>query len=338
MPARRHDASPARTSAVPSQFDQLTALICRTNARQTAFYDFKGSRPAAQPTDHARFDALVSAERAARYRSRAPVGRRQRCRLRLRGAYTFLDNVGRSPCCRPQTASFVSGGRRQCLSGALDARTECPQGARYRVRVDPGKVVHASYEGRQRPGAAAVRRDPGRVSAGMDVHAEFRFDAGRVAGSRPSSIGLERLQCTAGRARAAAAGRPRAAARLHAGGRAPPEFLRRGICARDPGGNEALMRVPRIRFGRVISRRIRHFFSYRPYAHHQRLFRTSRRLRDRQRAQGGGTPLFDILQPAVQRSIAAPSIRTRRRMRSSPTMMPRAPDSRPARVIESGRQ
>jgi hypothetical protein len=75
--------------------------------------------------------------------------------------------------------------------------------------------------------------------------------------------------------------------------------MRRGICARDPGGNDALMQVPRIRLGQTDFSPYQPR-SFRPYAHHQRLIRTPNdAYLTANEHKGGGTPLFDILQPAV---------------------------------------
>jgi hypothetical protein len=308
MPAREHyDASPARTSAVPSQFDQLTALICKTNARQTAVYDFKEFAPGGTQATDTRVPM----------RWCPPNERRRDIDLVLLSvggndvgfgalaAYTFLDNVGR-------IARIAGLQDRELRFGpdvanvylaALDARLDNVRKALDTgFRVDPGRVVHASYEQVANDQAQQLcGRDPGRVSAGMDVHAEFRFDARRVAEvSAFLDRLLERLVCIS-RPGVSCRGRPPAG-----GGTGftlvvehQPEFLRRGICARDPSGNEALMQVPRIRFGQTdfspYSPR-----SFRPYAHHQRLFRTPNdAFMTANEHKGGGTPLFDILQPAV---------------------------------------
>ena len=307
MTAREHyDASPNRTRDVPSQFDQLTALLCRTAARQTTTYRMKefapGSTQASEPNVPLRYCP--------------PPDRRRDIDLMLLSiggndvgfgalaAYTFLDSVGdiaRVARIQERELRFgpdVADVYLAALDGRLDAARRALDTG---FGVDRRKVVHASYEPVANDESQQLcGRDPNRVTIGMDVHAKFKFNAQRVREvSGFLDRLLERLQCIS---------QPGANCRERppAGGGTgftlvvehQPEFLRRGICARDPGASEDLMLVPRIRIGTTD-------FSpylprdFRPYAHHQRLFRTPNDGFLTATRRGGETPLFDILQPAV---------------------------------------
>jgi hypothetical protein len=133
----------------------------------------------------------------------------------------------------------------------------------------------------------------------LDVHSQFKYNAGRVAEvSAFTTRLLDRLQCIS---------HPGASCRGYspAGGGTgfelvvehQPEFLRRGVCARD-ARNVQLMSMPRL-YG---SNGFRPYLpgSYKPYASHQRLFRTPNdAFLTANEHKGGETPLIDILQPAV---------------------------------------
>jgi hypothetical protein len=308
MEAREHhDASPNRSVDVVPQFDQLTSLVCRSNARRAAGYDFKEFSPG----------SIQAADTHVVMRWCPPEERKRDIDLVLLSvggndvgfgalaAYTFLVNT--------RQIAFLAGVQDRALRhganvadvylSSLDARLDKVRKALDDgFKVDPARVIHASYEPvTYDEGGRLCGRDPNRTRIGMDVHSEFEYDAGRVA--EVSSFLdrlLERLQCIS---------RPGASChgRQPAGGGTgftlvvehQPAFLRRGLCARDPGTNEALMEVPRIRTGQTD-------FSpyaprtFRPYAHHQRLLRTPNdAYLTANEHKGGNTPLFDLVQPAV---------------------------------------
>jgi len=308
MPAREHwDASRAKTRDVPGQFEQLTRLLCRTNARGTARYPLKEFAPGSTRGSE-RSIALSYCPKEDRKRDidliLLSIGGNDVGFSQL-AAYTFLESVGdiaRIARVREHQLRFGPNVANAYLS-VLDARLDAVRKALDTgFGVAPAKVVHVSYEpALNDENQDLCGRDPDRARTGMDVHARFRFDAGRVRevnGFLNSLLG--RLQCIA-------QGGPSCGGSPPAGGGTgfalvvehQNEFLRRGVCARDPGANANLMQVPRIRIGATG-------FSpylpgaYRPYAHHRRLFRTPNDgFMTANEHKGGETPLIDIVQPAI---------------------------------------
>ena len=308
MTAREHyDASPNRTRDVPSQFDQLTALICRTAARQTTTYRIKefapGSTQASEPNVPLRYCPQADRRRDIDLVLLSIGG--NDVGFGALAAYTFLDSVGdiaRVARIQERELRFgpdVADVYLAALDGRLDAvRRALDTG----FGVDRHKVVHASYEpvanDEASSSAGAIRT--GRPSAWTSMPSSSSTPSG-CARCRASSTG-----CWNGCSASPSQGRAAEAARRPAAAPASRWWssTSRNSCAAAsaraiPAPTRTLMLVPRIRIGTTD-------FSpylprdYRPYAHHQRLFRTPNdAFLTANEHRGGETPLFDILQPAV---------------------------------------
>jgi hypothetical protein len=306
LPAREHwDRSPNKTRDVASQFDQLTALICKTGTRVTTNRVLRVFAPGSTGPN----DKQVT------LRACPPNERKREIDVVLLSvggndvgfgqiaAYSFLDSVGdiaavaklREGQLRfPPTVGDIYLGVLDSWLGAV--RTALEDG----FGVEPKRVVHVSYE-------QALNDEQGRpcgqtaatATAGLDVHSKFRFDAGRVREAVAFTTRvLDRLQCST-QAGDSCHGR------LPAGGGTgfnlvvehQPEFLKRGMCARD-AHNPELMKMARLEG----SNGFRPYLpgAYRPYAYHERLFRTPNdAFLTANEHKGDETPIIDILQPAI---------------------------------------
>jgi len=305
MDAREHwNRSGSKTTEVPSQFDQLTSLICRTGGETTERPMTVFAPGSTQPT-----------VQQVRLRS-CPTSQRRReidlVLLSIGGndvgfsqiaAYTFLDKVSDIAAVarvREQQLRFgtnVGGAYLAVLDERLDAVAKALNGG---FGVNRDKVVHVSYEQalNDEQGNPCGRTEATAL-AGLDVHSRFRYDGTRVN----EVVGfttrlLDRMQCIAQPGPSCRGFSP-------AGGGTgftlvvehQPEFLRRGVCARGPE-NASLMRMPREQGSSGFSPFLPG--AYRPYASHQRLFRTPNdAFLTANEHKGGETPLIDILQPAI---------------------------------------
>ncbi len=313
MEAREHfDASSAKTKVVAAQFDQLTNLICRSRAR----------------IDSTPFPLQVFEPGSRQLRDQAI--RMTWCPLKLHkrsidlvllsvggndvgfgalAAYTFLDRAGDIAAIVQAKEGELRFGPSvaETYLGVLDARLDAVRRALEQgFGVDAARVIQTSYERVELDEDGRLCGNPARASLGMDVHDKFKLDGARLH-EVSVFLGrlLDRLQCIAGRA----TGCPRNL-RTGEGTRFTlvvehqPEFLRRGICARDPARRDAdgrMMKMPRLPIGSPAPE----FWPYspaafRPYAHRWRLFRTPNdAFLTANEHKGEETPIFDILQPAV---------------------------------------
>jgi hypothetical protein len=218
-------------------------------------------------------------------------------------AYSFLDSVGDIAAVarvREGQLRFPPSAGDLYLS-ALDTWLLAVRGAlESGFGVEPDRVVHASYE-------QALNDEQGRpcgqdaatATAGLDVHSKFRFDLHRVREVVAfTDRVLDRLQCST-QPGASCRGRPPAGGGtgFHLVVEHQPEFMKAGMCARD-ARNPERMRMPRL----AGSSGFRPYppGAYRPYASHQRLFRTPNdAFLTANEHKGDETPLIDILQPAI---------------------------------------
>jgi hypothetical protein len=309
LDARQHyDPSRKKTKTVTAQFEQLTRLICRVDARvPSEGYPVQAFKSG----DTRLFEETLRGQWC-------PSDKRKReidlVLLSIGGndigfsavaAYTFLDHAR-------DIAPLAGMMERQLRFGpevaetylrTLDSRMVAVQKAlRAGYGIDPSRVIHVSYENVEYDEAGRLCGDPERAMIGMDVHPRFKLDAGRVAEVH-TFLGklFTRLQCV-----------------TEANGDCPknlktgegtrftlvvdhqPEFLRRGICARDPAHLAA--DAQRMSMPRVVSGSFTPYLpsDYRPYAHRMHLFRTPNdSFLTANEHRASEAPLFDILQPAV---------------------------------------
>ena len=305
MPAREHwNPSGQKTTEVRSQFEQLTNLICRTGG-ETTERSMKVFAPGStQPT-----------VQRVQLRS-CPANQRKRdvdlVLLSIGGndvgfsqiaAYTFLERVSDIAAVarvREHELRFGTNVGSAYLA-VLDERLDAVAKAlSVGFGVNREKVVHVSYEQALNDEQGnPCGRSEATALAGLDVHSRFRYDGTRVT----EVVGfttrlLDRMQCIAQPGQSCRGFRP-------AGGGTgftlvvehQPEFLRRGGCARGPE-DANLMKMPRERGSSGFSPYLPG--NYRPYASHQRLFRTPNdAFLTANEHKGGETPLIDILQPAI---------------------------------------
>jgi hypothetical protein len=313
MEAREHfDTSPAKTKMVAAQFDQLTNLICRSHERiDSAPFPLQvfepGSRQPRDQTIRMKWCPRNSRKRAIDLVLLSVGG--NDVGFSALAAYTFLDRAGDIAA----IAQAKEGELRfdpsvaETYLGVLDARFEAMRRALEQgFGVGAARVIETSYERIELDEDGRLCGNPARDTLGMDVHNKFKLNQARLQ-EVSVFLGrlLDRLQCIAGRAR----GCP---ANLRTGEGTgftlvvehQPEFLRRGICARDPArrdADERMMKMPRLPIGSPAPE----FWPYspaafRPYAHRWRLFRTPNdAFLTANEHKGGETPIFDILQPAV---------------------------------------
>jgi lysophospholipase L1-like esterase len=313
LDAREHyEESRVRTREVPPQLDQLTRLICSVDARvdSAAYPLLEGRRGAGQRSEAIRMQWC-------------PPDKRKRdidlVLLSIGGndigfsqlvAYTFLDHAR-------DIAPLLGLAERQIRFGPdvanahlnrLDTRMEAVRSALDTgFGVDASKVIHAAYENVEYDEDGNFCGDPQRAALGMDVHAKFKINAARVKEVNAFLVRLfDRIECVTD-----ASAKPNCPAGLKTGAGTKfnlvvehqPEFLRRGICARDPerrAEDTLMMRMPRIPVGSTSAT----FWpyspaAYRPYAHRTRLFRTPNDAFLTANEHREATGLFDILQPAV---------------------------------------
>ena len=167
--------------------------------------------------------------------------------------------------------------------------------------VAPARVVQSSYEPIHFDETGALCG--GQPTLGMDVHPGLKVSRARLQETADFMRDLlRRLECIAGKNRAGCpanlatgAGTGFTLVTAHI-----PEFVKRGLCARDPKralADSIAMRMPR------KSANGDAFKPYSPaatlpYAHRWRLFRTPNDAFLAANTHREGTPLLDILQPA----------------------------------------
>ena len=307
--AREHyDASAPKTKSVSPQFDQLTRLLCSVDARvRSDGYLVKAFKTGETQLQ----DETLRAQWC-------PPDKRKRdidlVLLSVGGndigfsaiaAYTFLDHardIAPIAGMLEKQVRFAPGVADVYL-GTLDGRMDALRKALSAgFGVAPAKVIQASYENVEYDEEGRLCGDPVRATLGMDVNARFKFDAARIR-DVSGFLGklFSRLQCVTN-------ADPGCPPNLKTGDGTKftlvvehqPEFLRRGICARDPerlAEDERMMRMPRVAGGSFTPYAPS---SYRAYAHRTRLFRTPNdAFLTANEHRGAETPLLDILQPAV---------------------------------------
>jgi hypothetical protein len=291
---------------VRAQLDQLTDLLCRSNARQQAAYTL--------PT-YATGSTSVSQQQVTM--SWCPPNQRKRpidvVLMSIGGndvgfgglvAYAMTESaadfapvaawIGSSIRFSPQVSRVylnVLDERMKALKEALN------QG----FGIEPARVLQTTYEPIQYDENGQLCG--AQPTLGMDVHPGLNLHRGRLKETADFlDEFLGRLECIAGKGRNCPGGLATGASgtgfRLitdHV-----PEFTRRGMCARDP--KRALadginMRVPRRAPGGEAFRPYSPAATL-PYARHWRLFRTPNDAFLTAHTHREGVSVFDILQPA----------------------------------------
>jgi hypothetical protein len=308
LDAREHyDASPRKTRQVPAQFEQLTNLLCRSDARVGRDYQLPLYEPG----------SARIAQGGVAMRWCPPEQRKREIDLVLLSiggndvgfsaiaAYAFLESAG-------DIASVVKlrEGRIRFgpdLAGLylqqLDERMEQVRRALADgFGIAPSRVVQTSYEALQfDENGRFCGAEAGSGRLGMDVHAKFALEPARVA-----QVGgfydrfLKRLECVSARGANCPAGLSTGEGTgFHLVTEHQPAFLRRGICARDPGDDGSRMQMPRIPIGQTeFAPQLPGEF--RPYAFRTRLFRTPNdAFLTAHTHATPPMPLLDIIQPAV---------------------------------------
>ena len=303
-----HDPASGKTKTVPPQLDQLTRLLCRSDARAPG-------EAYVLPTYEAGSTRI--ADRSFRMEWCPPPQRKRDVDLLLLSiggndvgfsalaAYAFLESAG-------DIASVVKLREEKLRFGpavaevylnTLDVRIEAVKRALTKgFGIAPSNVVQTSYESLQYDETnrfCGAEWGSGRL--GMDVHSKFALEPARVV-----QIGnfydrfLKRLECLSTREAGCPPNlRTGAGTGFQLVTEHQPAFLRRGVCARDPNDDGSRMQMPRIPIGQTDF--APHLPSeFRPYAFRTRLFRTPNDA-----FLTGNThatppiPLFDIIQPAV---------------------------------------
>jgi hypothetical protein len=311
LTAREHfDPTQNKTAEVLPQFDQLTRMICGINTRvgseaypirlfqdgTTQFQDLSLRMQWCPPDKRKRDIDLVLLSTGGN-----DIG------FSSLAAYSFLDHAR-------DIAPLLGLAEHRIRFGtdvadvyldALDIQMEA-----LRRALDAGfgvkssNVIHVSYERVEFDEDGKLCGDPARATLGMDAHGKFKIDSGRLEEvSKFLTRFFQRLECVSN------AG-PNCPQNLKTGRGTgftlvvdhQPEFLRRGICARDPeraAEDGRMMRMPRIPVGTSGPFWPYSPSAYRPYAHRQHLFRTPNDAFLTANEHRFKTPLFDILQPAV---------------------------------------
>ena len=290
---------------VRAQFDQLTDLLCRGNARQQASYTLPM---------YATGSTTVTPRRVTM--NWCPPGQRKRpidlVLMSVGGndvgfgglvAYAMTESaadfapiatwIGSSIRFSPQVS--------RVYMDALDERMKALKDALQQgFGVEPAKVLQTTYEPIQYDERGQLCGD--QPTLGMDVHPGLKLHKGRLKETADFlDEFLNRLQCIANR------GGRNCPANLATGSGTGfklitdhvPEFARRGMCARDPKRalqDGVAMRVPRLQGGDAF--RPYSPAATLPYARHWRLFRTPNDAFLAAHTHREGVLVVDILQPA----------------------------------------
>src|SRR5262245_52324716 len=290
---------------VRAQFDQLTDLLCRSNARQQAAYTLPM---------YAAGSTSVSQQRV--NMNWCPPGQRKRSidvvLMSIGGndvgfgglvAYAMTESasdfapiaawIGSSIRFSPQVS--------RVYMNVLDERMKALKDAfNQGFGIEPARVLQTTYEPIQYDENGQLCG--AQPTLGMDVHPGLNLHRGRLKETADFlDEFMGRLECIAGKGRscpgnlATGSGTGFKLITDHV-----PEFTRRGVCARDPKralADGVNMRVPRRAPGGEAFRPYSPAATL-PYARHWRLFRTPNDAFLTAHTHREGVSAFDILQPA----------------------------------------
>ena len=294
----------AKTKAVESQIAQLTALLCRADARKfnrsPAFTLPVVTRMAGEPER-----AVLSPPLCGKAALKRPI---DVVLLSIGGndsgfgplaAYVMLDRLADIGWLVEAFGGNLRYGP-ALAERQLEVLDERIQALKLTLQegfgITPAQVIHTSYERVQNDERGQLCGDNPRL--GMDVHDKLKLDRGRMAeSSKFVDRMFDRLQCLS-------AWQPGCPAGLKTGRGTgftlvtshQPAFNRRGICARGPGdGDGALMQIPRFIEGEFKPYNPADF---RPYKSRARLFHTPNDAFMTANTHREETIILDPLQPA----------------------------------------